>query len=106
MNTKRVTSPSDVPKGPHFAIIIFKTKQVHHEGDERSRTNPGHGYPAYTEDISSNEYYVTTDAHVWELDIRDLMLSIPKFGGGDAQFVAFEVKGVADIKLIVDVEIK
>ncbi len=29
-----------------FAVIITKT--VHHEGDERSRQYPGHGYPAHT----------------------------------------------------------
>ena len=29
------------------------TTSIHHEGDERSRTNPGHGYPAYTEQVST-----------------------------------------------------
>jgi hypothetical protein len=38
----------DIPEiGSVWAII--KDTSVHHEGDERSRTNPGHGYPAYTE---------------------------------------------------------
>lgn len=32
-----------------FAVIHIE--QIHHEGDERSRTHPGHGYPAYTEDV-------------------------------------------------------
>jgi hypothetical protein len=32
-----------------FAVIENKTLQ--HPGDERSRTNPGHGYPAYSESI-------------------------------------------------------
>jgi len=32
-----------------FAVI--HVEQIHHEGDERSRTAPGHGYPAYTEDV-------------------------------------------------------
>jgi hypothetical protein len=27
----------------------MKEVSIHHEGDERSRTNPGHGYPAHTE---------------------------------------------------------
>lgn len=30
-----------------YAVILQES--VHHEGDERSRTHPGHGYPAYTE---------------------------------------------------------
>ncbi len=29
-----------------FAVIIRRTE--YHEGDERSRTHPGHGYPAHT----------------------------------------------------------
>lgn len=33
----------------HFAVII--ERNIHHEGDERSRTHPGHGYPAYTETV-------------------------------------------------------
>jgi hypothetical protein len=28
--------------------VVFITETVHHEGDERSRTHPGHGYPAHT----------------------------------------------------------
>ena len=31
---------------PHWALIT--SVSVHHEGDERSRTNPGHGYPAHS----------------------------------------------------------
>ncbi len=37
----------EVPKNEHYAVIVTET--VYHEGDERSRTCPGHGYPAYTE---------------------------------------------------------
>lgn len=33
----------------NYAAIITDT--IYHEGDERSRTNPGHGYPAYTETV-------------------------------------------------------
>lgn len=31
---------------PFFAVFIESSYHV--EGDERSRTNPGHGYPAHT----------------------------------------------------------
>ena len=30
-------------------MVIART--IDHEGDERSRTHPGHGYPAYTETV-------------------------------------------------------
>lgn len=36
----------DIPLTESWAII--REASVHHEGDERSRTNPGHGYPANT----------------------------------------------------------
>lgn len=32
--------------------VIYNVS-IHHEGDERSRTNPGHGYPAHTEQVST-----------------------------------------------------
>jgi hypothetical protein len=36
--------------------MVFETTSIHHEGDERSRTCPGHGYPAYTEEIHTIKY--------------------------------------------------
>ena len=38
---------------PQFLILLDRT--IHHEGDERSRTHPGHGYPAYDETVTSVE---------------------------------------------------
>ncbi len=43
---KYITNPKDVPKGAHLAVL--QGDSVHIPGDERSRTNPGHGYPAST----------------------------------------------------------
>lgn len=34
---------------------------IHHEGDERSRTHPGHGYPAYTEEVKTFKEFKTED---------------------------------------------
>lgn len=42
---------------PHFALI--KIRSVYHEGDERSRTCPGHGYPAHTEEFNEYVPYAT-----------------------------------------------
>ena len=36
--------PSDKP-----SWVIVENRRVYHEGDERSRQHPGHGYPAHTE---------------------------------------------------------
>lgn len=52
----KIESPDRLPSGKHFAALVFTTKSIYHEGDERSRTHPGHGYGAYTETINSVEY--------------------------------------------------
>lgn len=40
---------------------ILYNEQIHHEGDERSRTNPGHGYPAYTETVEKFKSFDTEE---------------------------------------------
>lgn len=42
-----VTSIQDIPDGEFEAVL--ENHSVFIPGDERSRTNPGHGYPAHTE---------------------------------------------------------
>ena len=47
-----------------FAVIIERT--VQHEGDERSRTHPGHGYPAYTETVHEfKEFKTEAEFRAW-----------------------------------------
>jgi hypothetical protein len=57
-----MTEFNDIPPVPHFAIITEVS--VHIPGDERSRTNPGHGYPAHTETYIS--YRAFADQNNWE----------------------------------------
>jgi hypothetical protein len=40
---------------------IIKSTTIHHEGDERSRTNPGHGYPAWTETVQEIRIFDTKE---------------------------------------------
>lgn len=43
-------------------IYIAITKDtVYHEGDQRSRDCPGHGYPAYTESVDKITRFKTED---------------------------------------------
>ena len=63
---KLVKSKKDLPTEPHFAVILYKSQSVYIPGDERSRTNPGHGYPERYETYNSCEHWVTTDRTVWE----------------------------------------
>jgi hypothetical protein len=54
---KFVHKASDIPNEEHWAII--KTDGVYIPGDERSRTNPGHGYPAETRNFIAYGAYLT-----------------------------------------------
>ena len=47
---------------------IIETDSIYHEGDERSRTHPGHGYPAHTERITKIREY--NDRCMWETHIK------------------------------------
>lgn len=50
---------ADIPQKEHW--IIFRQSSYYTEGDERSRTNPGHGYPASTTDYLAVEIYYTEE---------------------------------------------
>jgi hypothetical protein len=56
---------ADFPSGELFAILT--PKSVHVPGDERSRTNPGHGYPAHTE--QSWEIEIFESEEKWKAEI-------------------------------------
>lgn len=62
-----VKTKADVPTEDHWAI--FKFSSYHVPGDERSRTNPGHGYPARDEPVVEYQAY-TTEGH-WKEAIAD-----------------------------------
>jgi len=58
-----------MPNEPHFAIITYDS--VYHQGDERSRTNPGHGYPAYSEEVVKYQAFSLNEVDDWKEMIRD-----------------------------------
>ena len=80
---KICVTKSDIPKEAHFAIV--EQVSVNIPGDERSRTNPGHGYPETTERYW--RYYAFNDEKEWQQDIESRARKI--FGGMDT-FVAFK----------------
>lgn len=65
-DTKHPTTIHDLPDQPFYAILIPHT--THHEGDERSRTNPGHGYPAHSTHHWNIETYPTEEK--WHEEIK------------------------------------
>lgn len=48
---------TDIPEGAH--LVVLAEERIHIPGDERSRTSPGHGYPA--EDKDTWNYIVFED---------------------------------------------
>lgn len=87
---------SDIPKEPHYAILEQRSISI--PGDERSRTNPGHGYPASTEQVW--DYIVFNHREEWEDEIRKRKGSA--FGSQD--FVAISATP-ASIRTTFSVEI-
>lgn len=88
---------SDIPKGEHY--VILKIGSVFIPGDERSRTNPGHGYPERTE--YHPEMRVTTDRAVWEREIAEELENDPR----QESFIAYHVPKLATVKTNVTVDI-
>ena len=74
-----INNLSELPSTEHFALIVFKTKNIYHEGDERSRIYPGHGYPAHTETINTVEYHVFETEKDLLQYLRDYQSSLRSF---------------------------
>jgi hypothetical protein len=47
-------------------LAVIYNDTIYHEGDERSRTHPGHGYPAYTETVQKfKEFKNEEELKLW-----------------------------------------
>lgn len=79
-----VNSKKDMPNRPHYAVILYS--KIHIPGDERSRTNPGHGYPGGYEpqisylafenkDILENWLIANKDKSFSVLEVKPLIVS-------------------------------
>jgi hypothetical protein len=49
------------PEEARFKYAVVYDETISHAGDERSRTNPGHGYPAWTETVAKIEMFESLD---------------------------------------------
>ena len=90
-----VSKKEDMPQQEHWAILKFTT--IHIPGDERSRTHPGHGYPAGNEPVVKYEAYLMRED--WEAAIQEL----EKERIGSPQYVAVKVSKPATTTVRVDV---
>ena len=86
-------SDAEIMAAPHWAIVENVT--THHEGDERSRTNPGHGYPAHTTSLMVYRPY-ETEAEL--LDVVRRKGSHEKFKVIKSQPVSIKTETVLTIK--------
>jgi hypothetical protein len=68
----KISSPNDLIPTHRFLIIIFKSRNIHFEADERSKTNPGHGYPERDEKIETYEFYACVNDESLKLDLEKL----------------------------------
>lgn len=80
-----IDSLDRIPNVPHWAIIT--TSSIYIEGDERSRTHPGHGYPAHTE--TTIQYQAFTNEAEWRAKVIEM--STPTAWSGPKQFRAMKV---------------
>ena len=70
-----VTKPSDIPSADHWAVL--EADSYYTEGDERSRTNPGHGYPASTTNFV--RYIAFTNEQEFREYVKELLLERKQF---------------------------
>jgi hypothetical protein len=66
----------DLPAGEHFVILELGSISI--PGDERSRTHPGHGYPAHTE--TTVKYIVFNSREAWETEIKRRVEEKDRYG--------------------------
>jgi hypothetical protein len=81
-------------EGQYF---IIEGAQVYHEGDERSRTHPGHGYPAYSESVVKIRAF--DDMREWESVLKELATEGKKFKA----FTAVPAKVTTELKVEVTI---
>ena len=94
---KYVAQLSDIPRVPHYVIVTISSFFI--PGDERSRTNPGHGYPERTEYATTMR--VTEDKLEWVKEITKLTENDPQ----KKNFVAYHVDSIAKVTTAVEVNI-
>lgn len=93
-----ITEQDKFPKTEHFAALVFDS--IYIPGDERSRTNPGHGYPESRESIVK---YITfkdkEEMTKWVTDREN-----PRFGSPQKNYKVISSKPLS-VSVKVDVSV-
>jgi hypothetical protein len=96
-----IVEPENIPQQTHFAALVFKSRTIQHEGDERSRTHPGHGYPAYSETIHTVEYIPfpsKKEMEKWVLRAETTKFNPPKYKLIEARPLTPKVSATVEIQ--------
>lgn len=83
-----------IPDEEHWAIITTSSYTV--PGDERSRTNPGHGYPEHS--VETIEYRAFTDFAQFEKAVERETLWKSKFRAMRVQPMTVDVTVSVSVK--------
>jgi hypothetical protein len=86
---KFARTTEDVPNVEHW--VILKNDGVYVPGDERSRTNPGHGYPASTHNYLDYHVYLTEEKLLKAIE----ELETPQYGGNRTAYRVIKVTPMA-----------
>jgi hypothetical protein len=92
----------NIPAGEHWAILT--SESVTTPGDERSRTNPGHGYPEHTDYYFS--YVAFTDKAEFEAELQRELASHAKYSFGSPRIRGIHIAATYTGKTVVAVEEK
>jgi hypothetical protein len=99
---RQVTSPADIPNEAHFALLVYRTEALYSPGDERSKTHPGHGYPAHTVTTTTYEHWVTCDESELHHKVTEL-LAVPKYGRPKPTFAVLRVEQKLPVTMTVKI---
>ena len=93
-NSSFLTTICALPTKPFYAIL--KPESVTIPGDERSRTNPGHGYGEHSVDYWSMETFATKEEWLAEIERLSLLTGY----GSSGNFKAVKISPVTIHKSI------
>ncbi len=101
MSGTRIEDFAKVPRGWHCAILVRRNESVYIPGDERSRTNPGHGYGEETRHYSVTEYHAFTGTDQWKRALELLYRENPH----RKDLIAFEVERLAEPRVTLQFDV-
>ena len=92
MTNRFAKTVKELPTDSRYMILTERSTYI--EGDERSRLNPGHGYPAYTEQSWDVEIFENVDMLIRDIEQRE------KSSYSRTNYMVFEVKPVKITKKV------